>query len=243
MSVLLGGVWVVSIQSGAKEEDIETWGECDDLDIGTPCLPDVEETLLHTPQRIEIGSVAMERGTRSESDIHDLSGPNGPTLDSGSTTSPPFRTSPLRHLLSPERTPSTLTSRMRRRRTTYDAGTHTSTRRSPPLLPINTIGTGFQIGLSPVSPGFAIQPRERGRRVSGRGVSEILDGTVEEQLRRRTVSEGDVRKKALALVPGRAVDVENEGDDGNRGQVVTDRGKGKGRESKRRWDWLRRVLN
>lgn len=49
------------------------------------------------------------------------------------------------------------------------------------LTQLSPIGTGFQIGLSPVSPGFALVPTERRRRY-GRTVSGDRE-------RRRTVSE------------------------------------------------------
>ncbi|KAG6911965.1 hypothetical protein DXG01_000213 [Tephrocybe rancida] len=249
MTILLGGVWVVSVQSGAKEEDIETWSESDDLDVQETsaldmALPDIEETLAHPSPKANVGPVPMERGTRSESDIHYLSRSSRQEIESG--TSAPTRPSPLRHLLSPERRPSILSTIRshghHRRRTTYDAGATSSTRRSPSLLPINTLGTGFQIGLSPVSPGFAIQPRERGRRLSGLGLADVVDAALEEQQRRRTVSEGDVRKKALAQ--RRTTNVENEDDDGSgEEQTVINGSKGKSRDGKRRWDWLRRVIH
>ncbi|GLB36149.1 putative magnesium transporter NIPA [Lyophyllum shimeji] len=80
MFVLLGGVWVVSIQPGSKPVDIEAWTENDGL-------PDIEETSVFEDAsrdvgetRIapfharhgDIGPVTMERETRSESNIHDL---------------------------------------------------------------------------------------------------------------------------------------------------------------------------
>ncbi|KAG6842212.1 hypothetical protein C0991_000182 [Blastosporella zonata] len=225
MSILLVGIWVVSVQSGAKEEDIETWSESDDMDTEETPLNEVQ-----TPQ-LNVGPVPMERDTRSESSKYDLSRLS--TLGTGGGTSPPTWSSPLRHLISAEETSSPRPHH--RRRTTYD----TSIRTGPPLLPINTLGTGFQIGLSPVSPGFAIQPRERGRRLSGRGVVDVVNEALEDQHRRRTVSEGHVRN---ALVQGQTANVAIEGDNESGGQGVTDRGKGKRREDKRRWDWLRRVI-
>ncbi|KAG6890405.1 hypothetical protein C0995_008759 [Termitomyces sp. Mi166 len=216
MTVLLGGVWIVSVQSGVKERDIETWSESGDSDIDETSV-DVEEA-CNTPPRfsVEFHPVPMERGTRSESDIPNLTRLNysAHELD----TSAPLRPS-SRHHLSREGEPSmhssTVRSRVnRRRRTTFDDG-GTSHRR-PPLLPINTLGTGFQIGLSPVSPGFALQPRERGRRLSARGIADVtVNATLdEERQRRRTVSEGDVRKGVLET--NRPVDRESEDDDQER---------------------------
>ncbi len=63
---------------------------------------------------------------------------------------------------------------------------------SPPLNSnVPTFGTGLQIGLSAVSPGFAIMPKERRRKLSGLGFSDVV-----EDLRardRRSVSENDIR--------------------------------------------------
>jgi hypothetical protein len=70
---------------------------------------------------------------------------------------------------------------------------------SPPL---NPLGGGFQIGLSPVSPGFTIMPKMRKTRLGGLGRasglvpsgSEHVGGERGEMERRRTVSEGDVNR-------------------------------------------------
>ncbi|KAG6813791.1 hypothetical protein H0H92_007203 [Tricholoma furcatifolium] len=214
MTILLGGVWVVSVQSGAKEG--EAWNEGDEsscLTFGGEETPTVSSSA---------GLMAAERCTRSESDIGQLP---GPSEELENETSSAVRSRHLRKVLAPEPSishPTTRPSAHQRRRTTYDAGGHASTRRSPPLLPINTLGTGFQIGLSPVSPGFAIQPRERGRRSSGRG-ELVEDQEGRRRRRRRTVSEGDVRKGTVVLAPrGGEDEVE----------VVMNSG----------WDWIRRVL-
>ncbi|RDB28885.1 hypothetical protein Hypma_015525 [Hypsizygus marmoreus] len=233
--VLLGGVWVVSIQSGSKEVDIETWSESDDMEEYMSGIEiesrEVEERLPRTYP----GPVPMERETRSESHIPDLTrSPESGVVDLESevlsrqtTVSHPDR---LSALLSPDR----LHRISHRRRTTLDHGTYTSSSAlSPPLLP-STLG-GIQIGLSPVSPGFAIVPRERGRRVSGLGIG---DGSTSQQ-RRRTVSEGDVGR-SLAM----AQDVREEGREDGAGEdgVLIGGGKGKRREGRRRWEWLRNMI-
>jgi hypothetical protein len=131
--------------------------------------------------------------------------------------------------------------------------------------------------LSPLSPGFAIIPRERRRRVSGLGAGLGFSGVVEdasrrgeqelERQRRRTVSEGDVRRmvqsqrfgldEGLGQGVGRAGQMEDgagtdtrgeehmdtvDGDDGDDGNV-RGKGKGKGKQGKERWRWLRGVFS
>ncbi|KAI0651873.1 hypothetical protein C8Q79DRAFT_1005126 [Trametes meyenii] len=69
----------------------------------------------------------------------------------------------------------------RRRRTTLAATTGSSTLSPPPHFPLplspsaSAIG-GFSIGLSPISPGFSIVPRERRRRVTPGGQGSIGGG-------------------------------------------------------------------
>lgn len=61
------------------------------------------------------------------------------------------------------------------------------------LSPPPTLSTGFQIGLSPLSPGFTITPRERRRRFGiGGPLADITNDVGGVRQRRRTVSEGEV---------------------------------------------------
>ncbi|KAG6898102.1 hypothetical protein C0992_005429 [Termitomyces sp. T32_za158] len=227
-TILLGGVWIVSVQSGVKEQDIETWSESDELDVDETCTVneralDVEE-VAHIPSRSEIHSIPMERGTRSESDIPDFT-----RVDNFAQES--LRPGPC-HYLSRERITSIPPcSRVsHRRRTTIDVAGASTSHRCPPMLPINTLGTGFQIGLSPVSPGFAIQPQ--GRRVSGRGLVMVNATCNQERQRRRTVSEGDLRK-----VRSRPAEGGNTDEEAGPGQGVASHREGKGK-----WSWLRYVI-
>jgi len=275
MFVLLCGVWVVSIQPDAKGLDIEAWSESDELDDveETSVLEDASQGVNEAPNardgaredgaRDHVGAVLMERETMSESNIHDVARSSRSNDSSFDRT----RSGRLQILLSPERafrypsplSPPTRSLTHHRRRTTLDIGSHASSSRagystqlSPPLLPLNSLGSGFQIGLSPVSPGFSIVPRERGSRRSGLGLADVVgEATLsqEERQRRRTVSEGDMRRRALALAQRRdedRLDERGNGDDGSGAggeeHVVTRPGKGKGREDKRRWNWLRRVI-
>ncbi|TFK30439.1 hypothetical protein FA15DRAFT_690183 [Coprinopsis marcescibilis] len=109
-----------------------------------------------------------------DSDQHLPSLPSSPTLRSRST---------LRQRL------SSLNNELQRhtRGSSFHANHHGSLQSGPLSPPLNP--TGFQIGLSPVSPGFAIMPVERRPRGLGLGGAP---GSWE-QHRRRTVSEGDIR--------------------------------------------------
>jgi len=79
------------------------------------------------------------------------------------------------------------------------------------------IGAGLQIGLSPLSPGFAILPVER-RRGSGYGsvIGEAVGGSgnagkLWKLQRRRTVSDGEVSRLSRGL-PNEREDVDNAGE-------------------------------
>ncbi|KAF6766038.1 hypothetical protein DFP72DRAFT_1161719 [Ephemerocybe angulata] len=69
---------------------------------------------------------------------------------------------------------------------------------SPPINPVSTLGSGFQIGLSPVSPGFTLTPKVRKPRLGGLGRASVVGDRERERERRRTVSEGDVNRLLTA---------------------------------------------
>jgi hypothetical protein len=205
--ILLAGVWVVSIQSGEGGVDLGTWheaetlsdGECEE-DVVVPSVGDnpmnqatdaVAVPILlpqpvPTPRGLGLGypSALRRPGLVPESSTQPNLSPGRPSRSISSSSA----------LLLP-----------RRRGTTFDPAHPPSFllgRRFPsmhtrPLSQVSAMGTGFQIGLSPVSPGFMIMPRERRRRINGfnwddNGLARGM-GT-----RRRTVSEGDLRRQ-LAL--------------------------------------------
>jgi hypothetical protein len=99
---------------------------------------------------------------------------------------------------------------------------------SPPLGHVPTLSTGFQIGLSPLSPGFTIAPRERRRRPSAFGIGgpsfvDVANDVVRE--RRRTVSEGEVTSQLRS------------GRDDTTGDGSLD-----SEHARQHWTWLRSVF-
>ncbi|EIM83506.1 uncharacterized protein STEHIDRAFT_170767 [Stereum hirsutum FP-91666 SS1] len=185
IAILLGGVWVVSFHAGPGV-DVGSWNEEDEEDalgldveggspmgildsliVEEPLSDDLED--LRTPTYADnitdygtgtdgagtgtgrgrgkpLRPLAIDRQTASESQVHP---PHSPTQSPTSPTT--GGTVPSRSMLSP--------TRSRRRRTSVmSPGTEHGTLAPPPA-------PGFSIGLSPVSPGFTLMPRERRKRV------------------------------------------------------------------------------
>ncbi|PPQ63786.1 hypothetical protein CVT24_004328 [Panaeolus cyanescens] len=282
--VLLGGVWIVSIQSGGGGVDVGSWNEegiqlpGEDIAIYSEpepsqeiSVPDTESplrepTVLSRPPRSRIGAVPMERETRSESSVPHESSLTGLGLDLGSeASSMAHRTAPIRAETQLYATPRTPSRMLGLRRDTVDgrpslsgsattAGMHHRTVShplhaqgqashgplTPPLGSVSTLGAGFQIGLSPVSPGFTIMPLERRRRPSGMGNntgSPSLDGLAHEVMsrerRRRTVSDSEAPRRIRdenSEVEGLA----RETDTVNSGEMQNG--------PKLRWRWIRDML-
>ncbi|KAJ7103538.1 hypothetical protein B0H15DRAFT_812630 [Mycena belliarum] len=229
--VLLGGVWVVSIQSGSSDTD--TWSDEESIE-GVISDRESESPECETRVVVEEGcdERPFARSTRSESNLDGLSPSSESDLRSPhSTMSQPLPSVVPRQTMRPSGS-SRRRSHHLRARTSYPSA-------PPPPNPVTSLGAGFQIGLSPVSPGFAIVPRERGRIASGLQPYGFGDAVEEatmrerqrEQRRRRTVSEGDVRTRALAL---------------ERAELLTEglpqEGEGEGESirtlAKARWRWL-----
>lgn len=203
-----------------------------------------------------LGPVPMERQTVSDSQIH---GPPGrqslrietPTLDGAPTLSLPDATS------SPESSPTrrrrgetapdslllspSSTTRPRRRRRQTIQPTDSPHSYSPPLGSGSVLGAGLSIGLGPMSPGFSIVPLDRRRRISGHGFADVVEQ--ERGQRRRTVSEGDLRRSGEETNgPGEgAVDSGGRGDETGGGAPVEET-PGKNLKAKMRWRWVRRIF-
>ncbi|KAJ7125584.1 hypothetical protein C8R43DRAFT_1111489 [Mycena crocata] len=244
--VLLGGVWVVSIQSGSTG-DAEAWSDEESIEGAVSDLESEAQYVESDPQIIvpdDTPRPSFARSTRSESnlDVMASESPERTLLSPISTVSQP--------LPSVVSQPSLGRGASSRRRSHHLRAQTSAAYGSPPPAPnpVATLGTGFQIGLSPVSPGFAIVPRERGRIVSGLNPSYGLGDVVEqarrrdserERRRRRTVSEGDVRTRALALEraellsDGLPRESDEEGDD---------EGDNARTRAKARWRWLSTLV-
>ena len=282
--VLLGGVWVVSIKSGGGGIDVGTWNEGDDFScqesIDSEDLDDTQEpsamTMAKQPtsNHRPVGPQTLERGAFSESSIPikanssqlaDLE-PNGPAQDSSlafiPTTEIHRPRAPQLSSSSPEapsQQPSARRVLARQSSTSMNSGNsrtasqpHSQTAHLPPLGPVST---GFQIGLSPLSPGFTILPLDRRRRTSGIGTagrpsladvaSDIVIGLRESE-RRRSASEGGGLTRTLM---NEVQDVSRDDgiDDGaavrgERGERIGDGGIDERNNARRRWRWIRKVF-
>lgn len=240
--ILLGGVWVVSIQSGGGGVDLGTWDE-EIIDFNSADLEGVLETddaisaadAMPLLEQQAIGSVPVEGETTSESSMRvDKPGfgkmktpvscpPDGrkrprraqtlytsPRLPSIHTAgksiiqeharvaSSPLESHPFNHVDS--RPMHQATSSFHLSHPHAHALTHGSL--SSSLAP------ALQIGLSPVSPGFAILPLERKKTIAGGdGIGSgngAPRGRYWKMRRRRTVSDGEVSRRNYDLVGSQA---------------------------------------
>ncbi|KAL1683955.1 hypothetical protein EV122DRAFT_200766 [Schizophyllum commune] len=266
MVILLGGVWVVSIQTDDKGEVDEIWSgsESDEDEEPLIDLNDEDE------QGVDGGTSIRLEHTGSPHTLVDTSIPgeadeSSPhAADTSSSTSPPFsfrRSAGLKlsipgrmqrsslssapppsapahastHDPSPLSPPLERASRSRHR-TSLDYGglgsppfrpsregrvsSHSRALSPPPIVP------GFQIGLSAMSPGFSVVPKQsaherththtgkrRRQTELGGGTAGMMSQSVSmglpgdttdasEQPRRRTVSEGDVQGPLNQLARG-----------------------------------------
>ncbi|KXN90019.1 hypothetical protein AN958_05024 [Leucoagaricus sp. SymC.cos] len=218
--VLLGGVWAVSIHSEGGGIDVGTWSE-ENEDVETAISTSEVEHDERPPHDLDYQATGSDGTVQSVSSHkpcgpipitrHTMSEPLQ-TMLATSSDAPEAETSQVIHfrpehrhtvystrpLLSPpfrtrfvQRRP-TMTSDTPRFSLHQRNATQTSNTFSPPLNnTVSTLGAGLQIGLSPISPGFAIVPKERRRKLSALGADDI-----ERSLRsreRRSVSEGMLR--------------------------------------------------
>lgn len=180
--ILLGGVWVVSIHSGGGGVDVGSWSEDGKI---------VEdETILHIGE-LEQGETSCSEVVNPNADSVSGSDPRKPLR---SISEPAQSTSAIstearrledaqvsylrpwhRHTMystAPLLSPVPVSRRTDFRCRFSDAyrfstvSHHPPRTFVPPLTTVSTLGAGLQIGLSPVSPGFSIVPKER-RRLGG----------------------------------------------------------------------------
>lgn len=284
--VLLGGVWVVSIQAGGGGVDVGAWSEeaellgpettfCEEPEPGVYESTDGAQEIRLSQSRpriqknVRIGPVPLDRESRSESSVPNLSpqetipvrhslsdiqpqeqqtSPSGrrrnsllssstssqrPGLDAHSTlpVSPTYHTRyALRHRLASNE----LLLHHGSRNASYHhhtiganggvgggsgSGSSGSGPLSPPLNAVSSLGPGgLQIGLSPVSPGFTIMPRERKPRISGKGRPSTMGDLERDLERRRTVSEGDINGRRRRGYGSMALDGGEDEETGNGGE-------------------------
>jgi hypothetical protein len=112
---------------------------------------------------------------------------------------------------------------------------------SPPLnTTVSTLGAGLQIGLSPISPGFAIVPKERKRKVSGLGPDEIEQRPAGlRPQERRSVSEGTF---GGALQAQRNLSFSDPGISVSRRTEEPSSETATSRPGWQRWMWLRSIF-
>lgn len=227
------GTWdeeIVDLSSEDLESIIE-FNETDETTSTTVTMP-----LLQQPSNIPHGSMPMVRESRSESSMPNVSGIDEHgfgKMKMRISLSPDRRQRPHRAdtLYDSPRIPSvhtagqSMTSDLQHTRISSSPSESTilnrmvSYTRVPlrqssfhaphphhPLTHGTGLGPAFQIGLSPVSPGFAILPLERkktnayaggGDGVSGPGRRKYL---IQKMQRRRTVSDGEVPRTGPDLL-------------------------------------------
>jgi len=182
--ILLGGVWVVSFNSGGGGVNVGTWkdeeSEGSEIDGSEPC----EEMSPDTRGRPARDAVLLERSAISESGASNYFTHDSPPR----AMSPDSRRVQDYTSLSQggDRPNLNIRTGVQRRRQTNELRSpiqqhHHHNALSPPLP--GALGGGFSIGISPASPGFVVVPRERRRKVSGMSMESQI---------RRSQSEGDV---------------------------------------------------
>jgi hypothetical protein len=202
--ILLGGVWAVSLQA----VNVGTWsGEDDDVDV--PLLEDGGAT-----NEERIPDLAESNVTPASPETPERDRARSNTVVSESAMSPP---------------PSPTIPRRRSHHHAGQSALGVATGVSSPPVPVPT--PGFSIGLSPVSPGFALVPRERRRCTSGQSARDSWDDVIRRARIRQIASEND------AVVE---VDVEQGNDTGpERGEI------GGGRvinQARARWRWVQGLV-
>ena len=179
--ILLGGVWIVSFNSGGGGVNVGTWRDENSDEPEGDGSETCEEVSPATRGRSARDTGLFERSAISESDVSHYF-----THDPHPRTLPPGQTSHTQDYMSlsqdhDERPNLRIRTGIQRRRQANELRSpvqaHHHHNVLSPQLP------AFSIGISPASPGFVVVPRERRRRVSGLSI---------ESQTRRSQSEGDI---------------------------------------------------
>lgn len=260
--ILLSGVWAVSFPpTGGYGVDVGTWtegealmdlelsdeGDADAHIITTPVAPaQVGEASTHPETSVspKPSASASQRHAYTLPASRHVTASQFTDSTSHTTHSPPSPT---------HRRSAVMTSPRRSRASLMLSPQGGESVLSPMLPPGGSAIAGFSIGLSPVSPGFSLVPRERRRRSVAYGnvrsesgnepgsaglaasfsaESEDWRGIAAPPIR-RVVSDGDVSSDRLQDVEG--------------GQVAEEHEAGPSSASenswvKKRWRWLRKLL-
>lgn len=227
MITLLGGVWVVSFHAGSGRVDVGTWQEGDD---------DLEDEEVREATQIENGytsplfSPRMMESTLSDSEAlhspavmaHSITFPISPQAAEPSQAMNPFAPT------APAAAASALPNQSMRRRRRISLLQPSESNPSA----LNMPGGGFSIGLSPISPGFAIVPKRRlakFRRVVARATM------------RRALSENDINEivRQSRVVSAPVLDGASRQNGNGEENLGEERPR---RKAKARWKWLRDIF-
>ncbi|KAF8640532.1 hypothetical protein AX17_000194 [Amanita inopinata Kibby_2008] len=276
--VLLGGVWIVSIQSEGGQEDV--WAddngrlESDEEAVGDGTLNGLndrkessrgkhsriepmlaDQVIQLEPDNAPSNPASMKAGKQQLVTLRQGSG--SPSVTSSSRRAVSYTHSFSSRHADPMYTEATYTQqRIRALQQPHRASTSSNiqltTAPAPGNHPLNgavpTFGTGFQIGLSPLSPGFEIVPRGKRRQSALSGAEhQLLIDDERQDGRRRAFSEGRMQR---VVVSDELSPIEDEvvgrsdGEEDCEDRVV---GKGKGtgdkfRHGGSRWNWLKRTF-
>jgi len=223
--ILLGGVWVVSFNSGGGGVNVGTWRDEDSDESEGDGSEACERVSPDTRGRPEPDTIILERSAISESDAATYF-----THDEHPQTASPGPTRRVQDYMSLSQgagdrpSLSIRTGGQRRRQANETRSPVQHHGALPPQLPV-ALGSGFSIGISPASPGFVVVPRERRRRVSGMSMESQL---------RRSYSDGDVFPVSGSVEEG----VERTVSEGA-GLQQSPPPSGAQRS---RWRWLRRIF-
>ncbi|KAH8120320.1 hypothetical protein DFH11DRAFT_1559539 [Phellopilus nigrolimitatus] len=218
MVVLLGGVWVVSFHAGSGRVDLGTWQEGDaDLEEegARETISEDHTPPTFSPRRLESAlsdSEVFFPPTFSPSSQHSIT---FPTV-SDATEQDRERLTQTRAL-----SPTSLAGRSHRHRHRFSFLQPSESNSAT----LNVPGGGFSIGLSPISPGFAIVPKRR---------PSALRQVVRRAAMRRTVSESDVFANSEQTDERETRELPSTNPEESRQRKKT--------KVKARWKWLRSVF-
>ena len=217
IAILLGGVWIVSFNSGGGGVNVGTWGDEESDESESNGSGPREEVSPDARGRPGRDTIILERSAISEPDASNYftHGTHPQTISPGPTRCVQDYMSLSQGV--DDRPNLSIRTAVQRRRQTNEMRSpvqqhhHHHNALSP---------GGFSIGISPASPGFVVVPRERRRKVSGMSMESQM---------RRSQSEGDIFP---------APDPVDESIE----RSVSEGAESHPQPQRSRWRWLRRVF-